>query len=156
MVQITSYKSLRGLDLNGNPYAATPGKDVRGAVRTATVIADNCVLTRQRMIGNRKGFAYFTTPTTNTVDAFAEYQNQLIEHEAVSGTMYYGDPTSGARTAYTGTYMPISPASMDFAVGRGSLFFTSSAGVQKIDTIAHNPVQAGMTKALDVRVIANG
>lgn len=155
MVNLTSYRTIGGLNLNGNPYAATPGKDVVGTVRTATVIADNCSLTRQKMIGNRKGFAYFTNPTPNTVDAFAEYQSMLIEHES-DGTLFHGDPTSGARTAYTGNYQIPSPYRMDSAVGRGSLFFTSTNGVQKIDSIANDPIRAGMTKALDTRALPTG
>lgn len=155
MVQLTSYKSIRGLNLNANSLAATPGKDVSGTVRTATVIADNCILTRQRMIGNRRGFAYFTSPTPSPVDAFAEYQSQIIEHEA-SGTLYHGDPTTGSRTAYTGSYAIPSPYRMDAGVGRGSLFFTSTNGVEKIDAVANNPSRAGMTKALDVRGVTTG
>lgn len=155
MVSITSYKALRGLNLNANPLASTPGKDVAGAVRTATVIADNCILTRERMIGNRRGFAYHGTSTPTAVDAFAEYQSMLIEHEA-SGTLYYVDPTAGTRTAYTGSYAMPSGSRMDSAVGRGSLFFTSTNGIQKIDAVAHNPIRAGMTKALDLRALTTG
>lgn len=151
MVNITSYSSVGGLDLNSNPFTGTPGKDA--TVRTASLIADNCVLTRQRMIGNRLGFDYFTSPTPNTVDYFAEYQNTIIERES-DGTLYQGNPTTGARTAYSGNYIPPSPYRMDSAVGRGSLFFTSTNGIQKLDAIGHQPIRAGISKGLDLRAIA--
>lgn len=153
MTSITSYKSLGGLDLNSNPYTGTPGKDT--GARTATVIADNCVLTRQRMVGNRRGFDYFTSTTPNTVDYFAEYQNFLIEHES-DGTLFKGDPLTGTRTAYTGNFIPPTPYDMDSAVGRGSLFFTSNNGVMKLDSVTGQPSRAGISKGLDVRAINSG
>src|SRR4051812_42872736 len=98
-MQIASFKSLRGLDLNSNPYVGSPGKDYAGTPRSATVIADNAVLTRQRMIGNRKGFDYFTASTPSPIDALFEYQSNLVEHQS-DNTLWHGTGTSGSRTQY--------------------------------------------------------
>src|ERR1051325_630768 len=103
MVQVQSNKWIRGLDLNSNPYSYVVGKDPYGGTRNACVIADECVLTRQRMIGNRKGFDYFTSPTSAGIDWMFEYQSQIIQHQT-DNTLYHGDASSGTRTQYTGTF----------------------------------------------------
>ena len=82
MVQIQSNKWIRGLDLNSNPLVYTVGKDPYGGTRNACVIADECVLTRQRMIGNRKGFDYFTATTSASIDWMTEFQNYIIQHQS--------------------------------------------------------------------------
>jgi hypothetical protein len=153
MVQLTSYASLRGLDLNSNPYTAS-SKDA-GGVRLAATIADDCVITRQRMIGNRRGFDYFSSATGAPVDRFFEYQGALIEHDN-TGQLWLGDATTGARTPYVGTYTAVSPYRIDGAVGRGSLFLTTANGVYKLDAIADTPVRAGLTKGLDTRATPTG
>src|ERR1700749_3728057 len=103
MTSITSYTSVRGLDLQSNPWVGTPGTDA--GVRTATTVADNCILAETRMIGNRKGMTYFSQATPAVVDAFSEYQNYIIEHEQ-TGALYRDVNTGGSRTAYSGTYLP--------------------------------------------------
>jgi len=147
MVQIASYKFIRGLDLNSNPLYGQMGRDVYGAGRSACQIADNCVLTRQRMIGNRRGFDYFTASTSALVDGLFEYQSYLVQHQA-DNTLWRGDSSSGTRTQYTGSFVPPSPYRMDATVGRGSLFFTSTAGPQKLDSITGTPTRSGLTKGL--------
>lgn len=153
MVNITSYKTIRGLDLNSNGFVPVPGKDFGS--KNSTVIADNCVLSRQRMIGNRKGFDYFGATTPNRVDGFAEYQSTIIEHES-DGSLFRRDPTTGTRNTYSGNFIPPSPYRFDSSVGRGSLFFTSTQGTQKIDAVANNPIRAGLTKGLDTRGSVTG
>lgn len=155
MAQVTSNKALRGLDLNSNPLVGNPSIDFGGAAKSAAQIAENCVLSRQRMISNRRGFDYFTQGTSALVDSMFEYQSQVIEHQA-DNTMWYGSATSGSRTQYTGTFVPPSPYRTDFAVGRGNLYFTSTMGVQKVDQYTHTPMQSGITKGLDVRVTTTG
>lgn len=155
MVQITSNKYIRGLSTNANTFSGAPGKDPYGAASNATVIADNMVLTRQRMLGNRRGFAYFTNPTSTNVDKMMEYQNVIIQHQS-DNTLWHGDATTGTRTQYTGTFIPPSGYDMDGTVGRGSLFFTTTAGPMKLDSVTSTPARAGLTKGLDVRCTVTG
>jgi hypothetical protein len=154
MVNIVSYKALRGLDLNSNPYIPAPGKD-SGTTRNAAQIADNCVITRQRMIGNRQGFDYFINPTSALVDKLFEYQNQIIMHQT-DNTLWYGDNSSGTRTQIAGTFVNPSGVTMDATVARGSLFLTSSQGPIKLDAIGNAGIRAGITKGLDVRLSLAG
>jgi hypothetical protein len=155
MVQLVSNKWIRGLDLNSNPLAYVVGKDPYGGSRNATVIADECILTRQRMIGNRKGFDYFTKSTSAQIDGLWEYQNYIIQHQA-DATMYYGDNASGNRTQYSGIFTAPSGYRVDATVGRGSLFFSTTAGTMKLDAYTHTPSRSGLTKGLDTRVALTG
>lgn len=150
MAQITSNKFIRGLSLNANPYVGTPGADPYGASSNATTIADNLVLTRQRMVGNRRGFSYFTQPTSANIDAMLEYQSFMIEHQS-DDTLWWSDPTTGVQTQYSGSYTPPAGYRMDGAVGRGSLFFTSTGGPMKLDAYTNTPQRSGITKGLDTR-----
>src|ERR1051325_4813173 len=155
MVQVQSNKWIRGLDLNSNPYSYVVGKDPYGGTRNACVIADECVLTREHMIGNRKGFDYFTSSTSALVDWMYEYQNYIIEHQS-NNTLWYGDASSGSRTQYSGSYTPPSGYRTDAAVGRGNLYFTTTAGVQKLDKYNGTVLQAGICKGRDTRVMPTG
>jgi hypothetical protein len=155
MVQITSYKTIRGLDLNSNPLTGTPGKDYAGTARSATVIADNCVLSRQRMLSNRRGFDYFSNPTTAQVNTLFEYQNYLLQHQT-DNTLWYSTATSGTRTQYTGTYAAPAGYAMDGAVGRGNFYFTTNDGLYKLDKATNTPLKAGISKGLDTRVTTTG
>ena len=144
MVQLVSNKWIRGLDLNSNPLAYVVGKDPYGGSRMATVIADECILTRQKMIGNRKGFDYFTNNISAQIDAMWEYQNIIIQHQA-DGTMWHGDNTSGTRSQYTGSFIAPTGYRVDATVGRGSLFFSTTGGTRKLDAYTHTPGRAGLT-----------
>src|SRR5436309_771080 len=101
MVQLSSTKTIHGLDLNSNPIAVDPYKE-RGGSRSSTLLNENTVLGRQRMSSNRKGFDYFTASTSALVTAMFEYQGDLIEHQQGDTSLWYGTPTSGTRTQYSG------------------------------------------------------
>jgi hypothetical protein len=157
MVAAASNKWIRGLDLNNNPLIYTVGKDPYGGTRNATTIADECVLTgnASRMIGNRKGFDYFTAGTSAPIDWMYEFEGQIIQHQA-DNTLWHGDNASGTRTQYTGTYVAPAGYRLDGAVSRGSLFFTSTAGPQKLDAYTDTPLRSGICKGLDARVTTSG
>lgn len=154
MVAVASNKWIRGLDLNSNPLIYAVGKDPYGGTRNACTIADNTVLTRQRMIGNRKGFDYFTT-TASPIDWMTEFQNQIIQHQA-DNTLWHGDASSGSRTQYTGSFAPPSGYRLDGAVSRGSLFLTTTDAPYKLDAYTGTPIRAGICKGLDARVASSG
>src|SRR5262245_8683459 len=117
MAAVTSFKSLRGLDTNSNPLVGTPGKDAGGSARSAVTIADNVSLSRQRMLSNRRGFAYFTKTTPATVVRMFEFQTYLVEHQA-DDKLYRSTHDVGTRTAYSGTYTPPAGYRMAAAVCR--------------------------------------
>src|ERR1700760_1720158 len=100
MTTVTSYKALRGLDLQSNQWVGAPGKDALGSQRNALTIADNAVLSRDRMVANRRGFAYFTSSTSTPIDRLYEYQHQLIEHQT-DNTLWHSD-LSAVRSQYAG------------------------------------------------------
>jgi len=155
MAQIVSHKWVRGLNLNSNPYVYTPGKDPYGGASNACLIADECILTRARMVGNRKGFDYHQKNTPAPVDAMFEYQSQMIEHQS-DATMWYADPVTGSRSQLSGTYTALPNHRVEASVARGSLFFTSTAGIWKMDAYNTTPIRAGLTKGLDTRVTSVG
>lgn len=155
MVQITSNKFVRGLALNSNTFFGVPGRDPYGSTSLGVLIADNCVQSSQRTMSNRRGFDYFTNPTSANIVKMLEFQNQIIEHQS-DNTLWHGDPTAGTRTQYSGTYIPPTGYQIDGAVGRGSLFFTTTGGPFKLDAVGNTPQRSGLTKALDTRCTVTG
>ena len=155
MVALTTFTSITGIDANSNPFVGTssPLTGQATGIKTSTTIADNCILVETGMIGNRRGMTYFSNSVSATVDAFAEFQSQIIQHD-INGTLWSDTNTGGSRTAYSGTY--VAPSAMDTTIGRGSLFFTTTNGPYKLDNVAHTPIRSGMTKGLDVRATPTG
>ena len=145
MALVSSKKQLLGLDTHTNKYETKPG---------STVIADNMVASRPGMLGNRKGFEVYAS-TSDTVLSFMEFEDGLIVHLG-DDTLKYDDALDGTFTAYSGTYENAGSNTMRGAISEGSLYFTSSKGVMKLDAINGTPVRAGAPVGLDVQAAALG
>ncbi len=144
-----------GLDLNSSPLAKPDFAQ----------ILDNCIINRDGLAQNRKGFNYVGT-FNSALAAIFDYQNGLITFHA-NGTLRYTTNLTSF-TTYTGTYTAPSSSvtagttvntvtyPMLFAVEDGDFFFTNSLGVQRISGISSNPVRAGAPIALNTTLALSG
>ena len=136
--------SVAGLYSNMNEFSAVPN----GALS----VANNIVVSKNGIAEPRRGFdrLAFTLPlTTDRAIQLLQYQNTLMVHYRGTQLGYYNGNVGVV--PYTGAYSSPDPnlALIKYAEANQNLYFTSTKGIQKLDSITHNPVQAGMFKGLD-------
>jgi hypothetical protein len=116
----------------------------------ALLQADNCIIDENDILESRRGFdrlAQFPN-SSDRAYRYASYQSRLIAAYGSGGLAYY----QNGWQPYGGTYA--SPdsviARLRFLEAASNLYFTTSAGIYKLDTYNGTPVQAGVPTALDV------
>lgn len=142
--------AVKGLHSNNNELSAAPV----GALKTA----DNLVVNRDSVAECRRGFdrLAFTLPSlSDRADKLFEYQNTLLPHYDTSNLAYY-DSNKGV-VNYLGSYQHPDPnmARIKSAEANQNLYFTTSQGVAKLDSVTSQPTQAGMFKGLDILASAH-
>lgn len=135
---------IAGLFTNANLLsAARPG---------ALSVADNVVISKTNLAESRRGFAQlqFGLPlTTDRADKLFEYQGTVLAHYDTSKLGYY-DSALGVQP-YSGTFNHPDPMSAKIrsAEANSNFYFTSAAGIQKLDAYTGVPTLAGMYAGLD-------
>lgn len=144
---------IKGLWTNNNEFSEVP----EGALTQAT----NIVLSKDSVAECRRGFAEaFDIPNSMVgasqhADRLNEFGDKLLVHYA--SVLSYWDGSSANPTPFTGTYdNPSSVSTMKFAQQNQNLYFTTTKGVYKLDSISNQPVAAGVPAALDVETTING
>jgi hypothetical protein len=137
---------LTGLHTDPNPFSETP--------IGALVIADNIVIDKDSVIETRRGQAKYGTALPATVSKMFTYNNTIL---TVAGTVLYKDNGAGSFTAYSGSYSSPDP---DYKIrsteSNNNFYFTSSVGVQKLDSLTATPILAGTPQALDGNAVVTG
>ena len=153
----TLQMKVKGLYTNPNQLSEAPDG--------ALAIADNIWISRDSIAEPRRGFVFlpFALPhAADVADKLGQFQNSLIIHYNNTGTTnandslaYYNNST-GVQT-FTGVYAHPDPllARMKFAESNQNLYFTTAAGVYKLDSVSNQPVMAGMYQGLDVTATAS-
>ena len=148
---------IKGLYTNPNQLSEAP--------EGGLAIADNIWIQKDSIAEPRRGFAYlpFALPhAADRADKISQFQNQILIHYNNTVTTnnndslaYYSNST-GVNT-YTGVYAHPDPllAQMKFAESNQNIYFTTAAGVYKLDVITNTPVQSGMFQGLDVNATAS-
>lgn len=137
--------------------------------------ADNIVIDQDNTAAPRRGFGYLTHGSAGSAvqSSFSNsayvadkeffYQGYLLAHYGpgayYSGTTWmpaaptklaYHDPTAGWQD-YAGTInRPSSTVPMRFALANQNLYFTTSTGVQKLDSYGGTPAAIGVPAGLDL------
>jgi hypothetical protein len=145
MSQTLSLK-LKGLWTNLNEFSEIPDG--------AQAVATNISLSKDSIAECRRGFqSLITIPGGSFADRLNEFGGQLLVHYASVLATWNGSTLS----SFSGSYAnPSSTVTMKFAQQNQNLYFTTSQGVYKLDSLSDQPVPAGIPAALDVQVIANG
>jgi hypothetical protein len=128
----------RGLFTNGNQNEVPNG---------ALAVADNVILRRPGVLEPRRGIANYGS-ASHIAKRLTVYRDTLISHSS-TGTISY-DNGSGTFTAVSGSYPPpnTTTAKTRFAQAAQDLFFTSDAGVYKMDSASATPVLSGPPKSV--------
>jgi hypothetical protein len=141
MQQVTV--TARGLFLGQNDLGAVPD----GALGQA----DNCVISKDGIVETRRGLANIATKVLTRLLAFKTY---LIGWAADPINILSRSSDKGQTWIdYAGTYPasgskdgPIHSAEMN-----GNLYFTSSTGIQRLDSFTGTPEPAGIPGGLDIQ-----
>lgn len=137
-----------GLYDNPNPLSQVPD----GAFSRA----DDVVIRRPGYVETRRGFAPLSGTVgvgTDRIDAFADFAGTLIAHTTSGVIARY---TGTAWQPYTGTYQPPAGRRMRFLSLAGSLYFTTSKGVYRLDGVTEQIVPAGVPQALAGSAVTTG
>lgn len=134
----------------------------------ALSIADDIVIDKEDTAEPRRGFnksyAAFGTDSYRANKLFF-YQNYLFAHFSTDQFGYYTTildsasaafATTGAWTAIAGSYTPPTSAKMKAVEANQNFYYTTNAGVYKLDAYNATPVLAGAYKGLDLSVSSAG
>lgn len=125
----------------------------------ALLKADNVVLGRPGLLETRRGLERLAGafPDAGGVKSWVSFGGGIVGWGG--GVLASLDTTTGLWTAYSGTYaVPSGASRVQFAESANCLFFTTSTGVFRLDTLTSTPVPAGVPQALDgtVTIVSNG
>lgn len=130
----------RGLFISPNPLSAMP----QGAMS----VADNVVIDYENLVASRRGFNFYGSAVSGDINALFNYNNSLILSYA--SKLAYDSNNAGTWVDYSGTYAdPDSEYRMRSLESNKNFYFTTSAGVKKLDALTSTPVSAGAPRALD-------
>lgn len=136
-----------GLWTYPNQLSAVP----QGALK----VARNVVIDRPNVIEQRRGEAPFGTVLPNDVNKIYNFQNRLIISHGT--TLAYDSDSLGTWIDYTGSFSPPPSALTIHSVHASkNIYFTTSAGLYKLDTITGPIQQAGAPAGLDGSGVVTG
>lgn len=133
-----------GLWRTANELAAPPG---------ALSVANNAVIRRPGVAEARRG----QKPDTNLaspVREMASFEGLVVAH-AQDGTMRVRN-AAGSATTLPGTYTAPTGHPMRFAEASGGLYFTTNAGLYRMDSPTSTPVPAGVPPGLEGKAETTG
>lgn len=145
MVSLSANSTISGLSTNSNPWAE----------KNTVSIADNLVLNRTGMAGNRKGFDYYVSDPTASPSSFYEFQSKLLWHQEANSSLWYSDGI-GTKTQLTGTYNQPVNGAIRTVPTRGNLYLTTKQGIYKQTSYMVPPFAAGTPASLDSQITASG
>lgn len=120
-----------------NPYQTIGG---------ALITADNCVVRRENIIEDRRGYASYGT-LSNAAVQLLTYSSRAIAHN--DSKLSY-DNGSGTFADYTGSYSAISGQKIRGIEAFNNLYLTTSIGIQVLTDVAGTAARkAGAPRALD-------
>lgn len=127
----------KGLHTFENPLSLPAGSLLR---------ATNVVVDRPDTIETRRGFKAFGDALDEIGKALTSFQSRLVVNNGDKLT--YDSDGLGTWTNYTGTYESPSDYRMKFSESNKNLYFTTTNGVYKLDSITATPVLSGAPQAL--------
>lgn len=149
---LTTVLQATGVQTNTNKLSVAAG---------GLVQADNCVIDKKDVVEIRRGFnpVGSTYAFSGNADNLFVYQGRML---ASNGSTLAYDANANASnpswTLYSGSYAPPSGANKIHAVEgvNSNLYFTTSSGVYKLDTVTGTAYLAGGPKALDGTGVIDG
>jgi hypothetical protein len=145
--------NIQGLHTYPNQFSVVP----QGALS----VASNCVIDAQGVVESRRGinqYGTFNTPTIETL-TINEYISTLVTHTS-NNKISLDLADDGNFIAKDGTYAVPDPTNVEsrvrFANLNRNLYFTTSGGVFKLDSITAQPRRSGAPPALGGNGVVTG
>lgn len=147
-MQIVQVKN-KGLYTSPNELSSVP--------EGGMLLADHCIITVDNIVEPRRGFDWVAT-LPNADDRYSRFEFYQDHHIAAWNDGNIGYLNGAVFTPYSGTYNDPDAllARRRFLLANSCLYFTSSAGVYKLDAYNGTPSLAGMYKGLDINLALNG
>ena len=123
----------------------------------AMLRANNVVMGRPGLIETRRGFERLAGafPNAAGVQSWKDFAGGIVGWGG--GTLASLNTSTGVWTAYSGTYLvPPGATRVQFAESASCLFFTTSKGLYRLDTLTSTPVPSGVPQALDGTAAVTG
>ncbi len=143
-------RQARGLYSRPNRLSAVP--------EGAFLEADNVFVNREGVLSKARGFRRHMALTTGAESLFQVRESgrdHIVAHDG--DTLRYDSDFAGTPAAWSGQfYRPGTDHRIRAIQARENTYFTTSAGVKKIDSIANGPADTGMPQGLDVELEATG
>lgn len=141
-MQVADLKA-KGLYTHPNPLDLPQG---------ALLVCSNMVIDREGVTETRRGFKRYGTVLTlgagERPNKLYEFKDKALLHYGT--TLAYDSDDAGTWTNYSGSYSPPTNAARIRSVRANSNFyFTTNAGIKKLDAVTGTVTQAGALKALD-------
>lgn len=137
MLQSVDLKA-KGIRTFPNPLSLPKGSLLR---------ARNKVVDRPDTVETRRGFKPYGDALDGIGHALTSYMSRLLVHNG--SNLSYDSDGAGTWVNYAGTFDPPSSLMrMKFAESSKNIYFTTDAGIMRLDALAGTPVAAGVVKAL--------
>lgn len=128
----------KGLWLTPNPLSAPPG---------ALSVAENAVIRRPGVVEPRRGQALDTELSGGTILDMAAFEGLVLAH--LDNQSLVKRNSAGSFSVVGTGYTNPSGSPMRFAEAGGGLYFTTSEGPQRLDSVSTAPVPAGTPPGLE-------
>ena len=129
----------KGLHDFPNPLSLPPG---------AQLVVDNVVIDREDTTDQRRGFRRYGAALAGTIQKMFSYMSRILVHHGT--TLSYDSDGAGTWVAYAGSYSPPSGApKIRSTTANKNFYFTTDAGVKKLDALTGAVIQSGGLKGLD-------
>jgi hypothetical protein len=130
----------KGVYTHPNPLGSVPAG--------ALLIGDNIVIDREDTIETRRGLKKYGSAFSGAINKFFEFNNRLLVH--YTNKIAYDSNGSGTWVDYSGTYAaPTGANRIRGVLANKNFYFTTSAGIYKIDSLTGTPKASGAPKGLD-------
>lgn len=131
---------LRGLYTHPNPLSEVPPG--------ALLRANNLVMDKEGIIETRRGFKTYGTDDGTKADQLFNFKDVLLK--SYNSKLAYDSDNAGTWVDYTGSYTaPTGAVNVHGLEASKNFFFTTSAGIYKLDAVTGTPGPAGMVRALE-------
>lgn len=131
---------IKGLYLSPNDYSSVP----QGSLTEA----NNGIIDKESVFDCRRGQTFYSTAAFSSApDVMFDYNTSLLTH---AGTTLAYD-VAGVQTAYSGSYSnPDTGFKIHSVQTNKNVYFTTSAGIKKLDSVTGTPTNAGAPPGLDI------
>lgn len=138
MAEVALDIQIRGLKTHQNPLSLPPGSLLR---------ALNTVIDEENIVRSARGSKPFGSTLSGALNKLFAYKGQVLGHYGT--TLAYWSLDGVTRNDYAGTYSAPTGWKIKSMLANRNFYFTTTAGVKKLDAIAGTVSASGGIKALD-------